>query len=191
MIRTLVSLVLATTFVVGTAGIATWAFFTDTEQSTDNVFTAGILDMKTNDDDGVSHTLDATGMAPGDTIGPSTIALRNSGNLGGTTLDISFSYVENDGSPNLVDISADDMAAMIEVITLNYDGANLLGSLSDNNANTYIDFEDLINADLSGLSGLDTTISKDFEIAAQFRSEVGNEYQADGISMNMTFVLNQ
>ena len=191
MIRTLVSLVLVTSFVVGSVGIASWAFFTDTEQSTNNVFTAGTLDLKTNDTDGVSQTLYAVGMAPGDTIGPATITLRNTGNLAGTTLDITFSYVESDGSPNLSNMSADDTAAMMEVITLNYDSVSLLSGVSDSNGNTYIDIEDLKNADLSGQSGLITSASKNFQIAVQFRSDAGNDHQADGINMTMTFVLNQ
>ena len=135
MIRTMVSLIVATSFVIGAAGIASWAFFTDTEESTDNQLIAGTLDLKTDDADGVTQTLYATNMAPGDTVGPATIQLNNAGTIDGSTLDIAFSYVESDGGSNTVDMTADEMAAMMEVTTLSYDGSSLLGSVNDGNTN--------------------------------------------------------
>jgi len=191
MTKTIISLVFMALLVVGAAGIATWALFTDTEESTDNQLVAGSLDLRTDDADGVTQTLYATSMAPGDTVGPATIVLSNAGTMNGSSLDLSFSYVENDGGSNEVDMTADEMAAMIEVTTLSYDGSSILGSVSDSNANGYVDVQDLTTADLSGQSGLTTVETKDYVIAVQFRSDVGNDYQGDGITMTMTFVLNQ
>lgn len=189
--RTIISLILSSVIVVGAAGIATWTLFTDTEESTDNQLIAGTLDLRTDDADGVTQTLYATNLAPGDTVGPATIVLSNAGTIDGSTLDISFTYVENNGSPNLVDMTADETASMIEVTTLSYDGSNLLLDVSDDNTNGYLDVEDLSTADLSGRSGITTTTPKNFTIAVQLRSDTGNDYQADGITMTMTFVLNQ
>ena len=172
-------------------GVGTFAYFADTETSTGNQFTAGTLDLKTDDADGVSQTLYATNMSPGDTVGPSTIVLKNSGSVNASSLDIVFSYVENDGSPNSVNKSADDTAAMIEVTTLSYDGSSLLGSVSDANSNGYKDIQDLSDADLTGQSGINASATKNFQIAVQLRSETGNDFQADGITMTMTFTLNQ
>ncbi|UCB42871.1 MAG: hypothetical protein JSV77_10555 [Dehalococcoidales bacterium] len=189
--RTIISLVFVALLVVGAAGIATWALFTDTEESNDNQLIAGCLDLRTDDADGVTQTLYATDMAPGEPVGPATIVLSNAGTMNGATLDIAFSYVENDGGSNIVDMTADEMAAMIEVTTLSYDGSSLLGSVSDGNTNSYVDVQDLSNADLSGQAGLTTVETKDYIIAVQFRSVIGNDYQADGITLTMTFVLNQ
>jgi predicted ribosomally synthesized peptide with SipW-like signal peptide len=189
--KTIISLAFVALVVVGAAGIATWALFTDTEESTDNQLVAGTLDLRTNDADGVTQTLYATNMAPGDAVGPATIQLNNAGTVDGSSLDISFSYVENDGSPNLVDMTANESAAMIEVTTLSYDGSSLLGSVSDGNTNGYVDVQDLSNADLSGQTGLDSLETKAYVIAVQLRSDTSNDYQADGITMTMTFVLNQ
>jgi len=176
---------------IGMAGIGTWAYFSDTETSTANTFSAGTLDLKTDDIDGVSQTLLATNMAPGDTVGPETITLKNAGSVAGSSLDLSFSYVENDDSANPADMSADASAAMIELTTLNYDGSSLLGSVSDNNSNSYKDVEDLKNADLSGQSGIAASASKDFEIAVELKSTTDTAFQADGITVRMTFTLNQ
>jgi hypothetical protein len=79
------------------------------------------------------------------------------------------------------------------VTVLNYGGSSILGSVSDSQTipNGYIDIEDLKNADLSGQSGIDASASEDFEIAVQLRTSTGNDFQADGITVTMTFTLNQ
>ncbi|HEY40764.1 MAG TPA: hypothetical protein G4O18_02770 [Dehalococcoidia bacterium] len=189
--RTIISLIFVTLVILGAAGIATWTLFTDTEESTDNQLIAGTLDLRTDDADGVTQTLYATNLAPGDTVGPATIVLSNAGTIDGSSLDISFTYVENNGVPNIVDMTADDTAAMIEVTTLSYDGSDLLIIVNDDNVNGYLDVEDLSTADLSGRSGITTTTPLNFTIGVQLRSETGNDYQADGITLTMTFVLNQ
>ncbi len=189
--KKIIGLTIAFMLLIGMSGIGTWAYFSDVETSTGNQLTAGTLDLKTDDFDGVSQTLLATNMKPGDTVGPETIILKNTGSVGGSSLDLVFSYVDSDGSPNPVDKTANDTAAMMEVTVLNYDGSSLLGSVSDNNTNDYKDIFDLMKEDLSGQSGINASASKDFEIAVFLRTETGNDYQADGITVTMTFTLNQ
>jgi len=189
--KRIIGLTIAIMLSLGMSGIGTWAYFSDVETSTGNQLAAGTLDLKTDDVDGVTQTLFATKMAPGDTKASENITLKNSGSLAGTTLDLVFSYVENDSSPNPVDRNADDTAANIEVTALNYGGSSLLSSISDNNTNGYKDVEDLKNEDLSGQSGIDPSASKDFGITAKLREETGNDFQADGIDITMTFTLNQ
>ena len=189
--KKILGLAIAFVLLIGMTGIGTWAYFSDTETSTGNQLTAGTLNLTTNDADGVTQTLLATNMAPGDTVGPETITLKNTGSVAASSLDLAFSYVESDGSTNPVDMTADATAAMLEVTTLNYGGSSLLSSVSDGNSNTYKDIEDLKNADLSGQSGIDASASKDFEIAVQLRTSTGNDFQADGITVTMTFTLNQ
>ena len=190
--KKILGLAIAFVLLIGMTGIGTWAYFSDTETSTGNQLTAGTLDLTTNDANGVTQTLLATNMAPGDTVGPETITLKNTGSVAASSLDLAFSYVESDGSTNPVDMTADATAAMLEVTTLNYGGSSLLSSVSDGNSNTYKDIEDLKNADLSGLDGIDAApASKDFEIAVQLKAETGNDFQADGITVTMTFTLNQ
>jgi spore coat-associated protein N len=189
--KKIVGLTIVVLLLAGMAGIGTWAFFSDIETSTGNTLTAGTLNLKTNDADGVTQTLMATNMAPGDTVGPQSITLKNSGSVAGTTLGLSFSYTESDGSPNAVNMSADETAAKIEVTTLSYDGSSLLSSVIDNNSNGYKDVQDLKNASLSSLGGIGAGASKIFQIGVQLRADTGNDFQADGITVTMTFVLNQ
>jgi len=189
--KRILGLTIAFMLLIGMAGIGTWAYFSDVETSTGNVLSAGTLDLKTDDVDGVSQTLLAVNMAPGDTVGPETIILKNTGSTVGSTLDLTFTYVESDASSNPLNKSADDTAAMIEIITLKYDGSSLLASVMDKNTNGYRDIQDLKNTDLSGQSGIDALASKEFEIIVKARDGTGNDYQADGITITMTFTLNQ
>ena len=189
--KKILGLTVAVLLSIGMVGIGTWAYFSDVETSTSNVLTAGTLDLKTNDVDGVSQTLLATNMGPGDTIGPETIILKNAGSIVGSTLDLAFTYVESDASSNPLNKSADDTAAMVEVITLKYDSSSLLASVVDNNVNGYRDIQDLKNTDLSGQSGMSASASKEFEITIKARDSIDSDYQADGITITMTFTLNQ
>ena len=189
--KRILGLTIALLLLVGMAGIGTWAYFSDVETSTGNVLAVGTLDLKTNDVDGVSQTILATDMQPGDTIGPETIMLKNAGSLAGSNLDIAFTYIESDAGSNPINKSADDTAATIEVITLKYDGSSLLASVGDSNLNGYSDIQDLKNADLSGQSGINALTSKVFEITIKARSNISGDYQADGITVTMTFTLNQ
>jgi len=189
--KKIIGLTIALLLLVGMAGIGSWAFFNDVETSTGNVLAAGTLDLKTDDADGISQTLLASNMAPGDTVGPETIVLKNSGSLPGASLDLSFTYVESDSSPNPADMSANATAAVIEVTTLNYGSSSILGSVNDNNSNGYKDVEDLYTSNLTGQSGINSLSTKNFEITVQLRSDVNKNFQADGIDITMTFILNQ
>ena len=189
--KRILGLTIAFLLLIGMAGIGTWAYFSDVEASTGNILAAGTLDLKTDDVDGVSQTLLAMNMEPGDTVGPETIILKNIGSVEGSSLDLSFTYVDSDSSRNPIDMSANATAAIIEVTKLNYDGESLLGSVSDNNTNGYKDVEDLGNADLSGQSGITASAIKNFEIAVRLRSDADKNFQADGINISMTFILNQ
>ena len=176
----------------GMTGISTWAFFTDVETSSGNVLAAGTLDLKTDDQDGVTQTLIATNMRRGDIVGPEVIILKNSGSLDSSTIDISFSYIEDDSSPNPIDMSADDTASLIIVTVLNYDETSILTSISDHNSNGFIDVYDLATASsLTGLPGIASEATKNFEIAVQLSEKVTGQYQADGIDITMTFSLKQ
>ena len=191
MFKKVVGLTIAVLLVTGMISIGTWAFFSDSQTVTNNVMAAGTLDLKTDNADGMSHTLYATDMQPGETIGPDYIVLKNSGSLDGSSLDMSFSYYENDSSPNPVNMTANQTAAVIEVIELKYGGVSILGNVTDTNSNGYRDIQDLANTDLTGLSGIAASSSKDFEIIIRPRSDASKQFQADGITITMNFTLHQ
>jgi predicted ribosomally synthesized peptide with SipW-like signal peptide len=202
MLKKLTGLSIVVLLLLGVTASATWAYFRDTEASGSNQFTTGRLDLKTNGADGVSVTLSNTSLKPNNSVTGTTITLSNSGNLNGATLDISFSYVNSDGSPNRYDMSPDQVASVLQVTTLTYDTANFIsgvgapsGALVDTNSNGYIDVQDLTNATdvakLTGLSGLTAGGSKAFNITVLLRDGIDNNYHGDGITITMTFTLNQ
>jgi spore coat-associated protein N len=190
-IKKVVGLTIALILLLGMSGIGTWAYFSDVETSSENVLAAGTLDLKTDDVDGVSQTLLASNIMPGDTVGPETIILKNSGTVAGSSLDMSFSYIESDSSPNPAPMTANATAAILQVTTLNYNDSSLLNSVSDNNSNGYKDVYDLSTANLTGLDGIGASSTEDFEIGVTLRSDASKDFQSDGIDITMNFILNQ
>jgi len=188
--KKILGLTIAFMLLVSMGGIGTWAYFQDTKTSTANVFAAGTLDLKTDDVDGVTQTFYASNLKPGDNVSGS-ITLKNAGNVVGSTLDLAFSYVESDSSPNPADMGVDATAAVIELTALDYGGSSLLGSVSNNNTNGYKDVEDLKNANLAGQASIDASATKDFTITVQFRGDANHDFQSDGINISITFTLNQ
>ena len=188
--KKILGLTIAFMLLISMGGIGTWAYFQDTETSTGNVLAAGTLDLKTDDVDGVTQTLYAINLKPGDSV-PGSIILGNTGSVAGSTLDLAFSYVENDDIPNSVPMSADATAAVIEVTTLNY-GIDLLPGIGDYQPNGYKDIEDLKYAtNLSDLTGIGASGTRVFTITVQLRADTSGDFQSDGINITMTFTLNQ
>lgn len=191
--KILISL-LAIAMVGAMIGGGVYAAFSNSETSSSNTFVAGTLDLKTNDADGVTATLQATNMKPGDSVGPETITLKNAGTIDGSTLDIDISYVENDGTeptdPSLqVDKTPDEFADELIVNTLTYGGVDLLAGITDVDGDG-VDMKEVAAADLSGQAGLTASATKDFAIKVTLK-DVGNDFQADGIDVTFTFTLNQ
>ena len=188
----------------------TFAYLHDAETSNDNQITAGTMDLKTNGANGVTQTLVSSNLKPGRTVTATTISLQNTGTKAGSTLDISLSYnTDNsaDATTNTVNMSTDDLAKVLQITTLNYDGRSILTLLSDavasgGNNNGYIDIQDMKNEAslLVGRIGLNSGVSKAFDITVQMRSNgTGNTFSTgtfadlvgDGINITVTFVLNQ
>ena len=191
-LRKVIGLGIAGLIVLALLAGGLWAFLSDTETSTTNQVTAGTLDLKTNDANGVTQSLYSTGLKPGGTVGPATVTLKNSGSVNAATVDISFSYAESDGTPNPgTNKTSDEVAAILEVTTLNYDGASQLPQINDGNSNSYIDLQDLQNDALTGLTGLNASATKDFQIGLTMKSGISNDFRGDGVSITMTFLLNQ
>jgi len=187
------SIVALVFLVVLSAGFSagTWAIFNDDEASTEDQMVSGTLDLKTDDTDGVSQTLYNTAIVPGSSVGPSTIVLKNAGSIAGSSLDISFSYVNSDGVPNTVEMTANETAAIYEVTSLSYDITDLLTGISDGNFNGYKDIQDVASANLSGQSGLAAGATKNFIIEVATDNGTSTDYANDGITVTMNFILNQ
>ncbi|NLE08228.1 MAG: hypothetical protein GX631_03110, partial [Dehalococcoidales bacterium] len=82
--KKILGLSVAALMVMGLVGGGTWAYFSDTEESTGNIFTAGTLDLclyntsNTSSTGSITGTFSASIWAPGDTIN-GTLYINNDG----------------------------------------------------------------------------------------------------------------
>src|SRR3989338_1993602 len=99
---------------------ATRAYFSDTETSSGNTFTAGTLDLNLNSDAAftvtASNLFAETTMAPGVSVGPKTLYFRNNGSIAGK-VKLNTSYTNADGTPNVVDVVDDNYARNLLVVS--------------------------------------------------------------------------
>jgi predicted ribosomally synthesized peptide with SipW-like signal peptide len=127
--------ILASMLIIGVVsillGAGTVAYFSDTETSKGNTFTAGTLDLKVRDfadgedwTDGVTKTWTMTGMIPGVSTVFGQIELRNDGTIPADHLEITCSYTVID-TPDVesdTDWSTDpdDFAKYVQIIKMEY-----------------------------------------------------------------------
>jgi spore coat-associated protein N len=195
-------------------GWGTMAFFSDTEASTGDVFSAGTLNLKLSDNnqfdlDGVTGSFGGTALKPGDTVGPSTITLKNVGSLAADHVDIKFQNTVTDNPVyDAGDLGANiaDMSTALTVSALSYGGTNLLRQTTpgtfdnadveaaDNAGNNdgVITMNELNGVSLQGLTAPaangGTAV---FSITAAIPSSVGNGIQGDSCDVTVNFGLYQ
>lgn len=133
--------------VVAVAGVSygTYAFFSDSEGATANVFTAGSMDLTVNGRQGVTAAIGGVNFAPGDAAG-GTIRLRNEGSIyttsAGSTqehsvdldLKMAVRVVDDAGNPEDPDdgaASGNAFARYLTLTTLRYDRQDLLPRVAD------------------------------------------------------------
>lgn len=173
--------------VVGGVSAVTFAFFSDSGTSNDNLFAAGTIDLKLSDSDEtvmdtVTATIGGTNMVPGDTKS-GTLQLRNDG-----------SHVADHAELSVVNTDSDlvnPLDAVMEITALTYDGGSVMSQLTDNNTNGYIDLNDLATLGLDNLSLTDLGVDHPLAMTVQFRSDAGNLYQGDSVDSDWTVTLNQ
>jgi len=195
---------LATALVIGLVIAGTWAFFSDTETSSGNTFTAGTLELKLSDDgvnyfDGVSATWTMEDMIPGEsTVGPNFLYLRNSGSIAAHHVEISFSHeVSSSLNPGL---APGEMARWLEITSMIYNGINLATVLNDANGNLFLDLEDVTLPPNTNVGGpLDNRVAPlpngadivPFTMALRFHEGATNDVQGATLTSTVTFTLNQ
>jgi predicted ribosomally synthesized peptide with SipW-like signal peptide len=212
--KKILGLVLAALVVMAMAGGATWAAFSDTETSSSNTFTAGTLNLKLTDgnetdQNGVTGSFSGSDLVPGDSVGPSTITLKNTGSVTANHVDIQFVVAVTDNATyDAADLGANvaDMSASMTVSALSYGGTNLLTQTTPGTFdNTYIQAADAAgnNDDAITLNELDDVIiqsltapaasngTKDFAITISLASGLGNGIQGDQVDVTVTFGLFQ
>jgi spore coat-associated protein N len=206
-------LILAVVLAAGMVG-GVFAYFTDVETSTGNVFTAGSLDLKIGDKDehperdGVSLTWTMNNMVPGvSSVGPRSVNLINTGTIAGNHVEIIVSHEIND----LPDVESDtnkdstpgEMARWIQIVSMSYEEVSFVGLLptpghviADVNGNGFIDLEDVtMAANEAALDNLEPPVIPGgetvFTMQLLFNGGATNDIQGDTLTTTVTFTLNQ
>ena len=199
------SIAAAAALVIG----ATFAFFSDEETSSNNVFATGTLDLVLCDDDenvsecptldegpedSVTATWTGTDMVPGGSEVSGTLTLGNNGSIDGNHVDIQFSNSITQSGVLPGSATTNDLDQYLEVTTLTYDSADLLPSVTDTNGNSRIDLADLAaqsGNDLVNLDGILAGDSKDLVMGVTLHSSAPNDLQGDSVDTTLTVTLQQ
>ncbi|MBU4360847.1 M73 family metallopeptidase [Patescibacteria group bacterium] len=195
--------------VVGASG----AYFSDTETSENNTFSAGTMDLDINGDDIAVQTITLTNKAPGDSDSASE-TLKNSGSLD-AELDITMGTVSNYACTDSANGGANDgteycdatagslganaqMALYIDVDKDGvYDDGTDIGLKSDGNIYTtgalIYDILDNYSAKIwnPAVVTMATNDEYGFIINWQIPTGTGNEIQGDALKFDITFTLEQ
>lgn len=213
--KKILGLTIAALLIIGMAGTGTWAYFSDTETSSGNTFTAGTLDLKVSNDaatyaDGVTSTWGGTNCKPGDSWS-GTVTLRNSGSVTANHVEIKFVNTVTDVTTPAEILGTDpqvtNMSAGMTVSALTYGGANLLAKTAtvfDNldiraadtagNADGIITLNELNNVKLgtlTSLAGLAQNGTSAFAMTTSIAAATGNGIQGDSVVTVVTFGLFQ
>ena len=166
------------------AGAGSFAYFSDTETSSGNTFTAGTLDLKVDDaDDPLPVKFTLGPLAPGDS-GTISYELKNAGNIDGY-IDLENVIVTNDGGEFTEPEKAVDpgnlgnLGAAIQV-TVTVGGTNVYTGSLDGFAGNH-DYSILLTA------GTTTNAVINWELPGA----TGNEVQGDIAGLSITFELQQ
>jgi len=196
--------ILTAVFVVGLvatmAGAGIYAYFSDTETSTGNIFTAGTLNLQIRDGDeswgdGVTSTWTMSNMKPGDTC-TGFVGLRRLGTISADHLEIACSNSVTDppGPESDTEEGTTDMDEAMEIThMLYYDDTwevDLLALLTDQNGNGIKDLDDFETQGFDDLTPPNGATW--FEMDLRFHPTLAdNDYQGDTLTTTILFTLNQ
>ena len=176
------------------AGAGTWAYFSDTETSTDNTFTAGTLDLELDGADGITG-FGITDVAPGDSGEATSIVVSNAGSIDGD-LTVSISDVddeengeENDAEAEDDDTSSNDGYAANDGSAIGDLSYEITLTVSDGTT-TYVGnlntLTNLVDMDFGSI-GADKTITVSYAVD----TDADNQIQGDSVSFDIDFSLDQ
>lgn len=191
--RSIVYSLLTIAFTLTLVTTATWAFFNDAGSSSDNIFSAGTLQLKLTDanesaQDAVSASFGGS-LSPGNCTGDAALSFRNTGTLAADHAEVAVQSTVTDASNN----SNPDMDAFLRIKKLTYDGTDVSTQISDANGNSYKDLADW-GASSTALDGLFLkNLNADHALVMDIclDGSADNSIQGDSVSSVFTVTLNQ
>jgi spore coat-associated protein N len=201
--KKIVGLSIAVLLIIGLVGAGTYAYFSDTESSTNNSLTAGTLDLNIDGDDVAVTTFTASDVAPGES-GTGNSTLDNVGSISGE-LDIATSAVANsagsggteyEGGSGELGANA-QIAVYLDVDQSGTWNAGDIGLLSDGTTYSfptvlnYDEIDEYASEDWDAVETMAATASDDIVVNWQVPTGAGNDIQGDTVSFDITFTLEQ
>ena len=201
--KKIVGLSIAVLLIIGLVGGATYAYFSDTESSTNNALTAGTLDLKIDGGDVAVTTFTASDVAPGSSGSGSSI-LANVGSISGE-LDIATSAVANsagtggteyEGGSGELGASA-QIAMYIDVDQSTGWNAGDIGLQSTGvtysfpTALNYDEINDYASETWDAVETMAASAADDIIVNWQVPIGADNTIQGDSVSFDITFTLEQ
>ena len=188
---TILASILAIILVAIGVGAGTMAYFSDTETSSGNQFTAGTIDLTLGAMTGVSFPL--SNMKPGDIISGS-VTVQNTGTLAGKLYGRT-TYTEADATPNpSPDKTADEFADKLKVTS--WEDPTMTGPVNPAMILKALALQ--TGVAVSTFSGtwmpygtLASSASGTFDMTIEFDTAAGNDYQGDGIAVKFEYLLVQ
>ncbi len=186
--------ILASIFVIGVLAFAmgwgTYSWFSDTETSSGNTFTAGTIDLKVDGkDDPLGAYFNIGNVKPGDS-GSKTIALKNDGTIGGTAKIHIKNVANTEGTnpePETDTAEPGDLGKYL-VLKIWYD-AEGDGFEADDLIVT--DEVNDLNSVSTTLGSLGAGLTRNVKIDWELPSGVGNDIMGDIVTFDIEFSLVQ
>ena len=159
----------------------TYAYFSNSSSSTNNVFASGTLDLQlangnTTFTDTVTATFGGGGLSPNSCLDPATLNMKNVGSVVANHIDISA-----------INTNA-TFAAFLRLKILTLDGTDI--SLPDSNNNGYRDLQDL---GTTGVVNKSVTyfLAHPLSVQVCLDGSAGNEQQGQSNTLNLTILMDQ
>jgi spore coat-associated protein N len=203
--KKILGLTVAALLVMAMVSGGTWAYFSDTESSTNNSLTAGTLDLNIDGGNVAVTTFTTSAVAPGDNgSGSSTLSNAGGSSITGE-LDITFSAITNtpgagggeyEGGSGELGANA-EIAVYLDVDQSADWSAGDIGLKSDGttyNHPTALDYATIDSYDSDSWDAVETmapSAADDFIVLWRVPTTAGNDIQGDGASFDVTFVLEQ
>ncbi|UCD08430.1 MAG: hypothetical protein JSU79_08725 [Dehalococcoidales bacterium] len=194
--KKILGLTIAAILVIGLVGGGTWAYFSDTEETTGNVFSAGTLDLGvanvsgTNPTGSTTATFGTSDLAPGSTAGSGTLYVNNEGSIPMTSVNVSFSLASfTENTPNTVDdwdgvADTDNLTKMIITTDVKWGGVDVVALENQSIA-------DLIALGETNLGSLAADEEKALFIEWTFSATATNGCQGDSVDLTISLEGNQ
>ncbi len=174
------------------AGGATFAFFSDEGTSSDNIFSAGTLDLKLSDDtpetdqDSVTASFGGLALGPNECTTTQQLRVKNSGSVNANHAEIAVANAVTDVPDDSAPL---DMDAYLLLDLFQYDGGNI--SIPDSNLNGFADLDDLEANGVDNLALTDLGPNHNIDLRICLHSTAPNEVQGDSVDSDWTITLNQ